>query len=279
MKKAHSIMELIQRRTSTRTFDGRVCTPEHRLQLLECIDQINKEWEGSLRLVFIESAGDVEKQQLGTYGFISGARQYVAAVVKKEKVKALELGYLFEELILFATDLGLQTCWLGGTFDKAGFAREAKVTDQEIMPLVTPIGYKKAKLRAFEKAMRISIGADQRKPWKELFVSKDEGRSLEPSDVGTYESPLEMVRLGPSASNKQPWRILKEGDRYHFFLKRNKGYGVPGYDIQMNDVGIAKCHFEKTAQELGLEGQWQKADLRPEWDDLEYVTSWHIMER
>ncbi|MGB4438289.1 MAG: nitroreductase family protein [Sedimentibacter sp.] len=57
--------------------------------------------------------------------------------------------------------------------------------------------------------------------------------------LGTYGVPIEMVRLGPSASNKQPWRIIKDKNSYHFYLCRTKGYGSVNFDVQKNDLGIA----------------------------------------
>jgi len=60
-----------------------------------------------------------------------------------------------------------------------------------------------------------------------------------------------MVRIAPSASNKQPWRIVKIEGAWHFFLERTKGYGdgiifklLKLADIQRLDMGIAMCHFE-----------------------------------
>ena len=65
-----------------------------------------------------------------------------------------------------------------------------------------------------------------------------------------------MVRLAPSAGNKQPWRILKEKDNniFHF-------YWVIGKNINYNklhkiDMGIAVCHFDLMVKELGLKGNW-----------------------
>jgi len=34
-----------------------------------------------------------------------------------------DFGYLMEEAILFATGLGLGTCWLGGSFTKSGLPK------------------------------------------------------------------------------------------------------------------------------------------------------------
>ena len=82
------------------------------------------------------------------------------------------------------------------------------------------------------------------------------------------------VRLGPSASNKQPWRIIKDENVYHFFLCRTKGYGVSSYDMQKNDIGIAKCHFELSANELGLKGSWVEIKDISTQNDWEYCCSW-----
>ena len=73
-----------------------------------------------------------------------------------------------------------------------------------------------------------------------------------------YESPLEMVRLAPSASNKQPWRIVKDNNLYHFYEQQLSGYSKSfAYDIQRIDMGIAACHFHLTAIEKGLKGEFK----------------------
>ena len=52
------------------------------------------------------------------------------------------------------------------------------------------------------------------------------------------------MRLAPSAVNKQPWRIVIDGKNAHFYVKHDKGYTTPEYDLQVIDVGIALYHFE-----------------------------------
>jgi hypothetical protein len=48
------------------------------------------------------------------------------------------------------------------------------------------------------------------------------------------------------------------------------------YDLQRVDMGIAMCHFELTAKELGIVGKWKISDPGsisvPQ--DTEYVVSW-----
>ena len=96
----------------------------------------------------------------------------------------LNLGmYVFEKIILFATDLGIQTCWLGGTFSKDSFMQLAGLNVNEFVAIISPVGYKKVKMRAFEAAMRTTIGADKRKPWNELFFNKNM-QPLSENEVG-----------------------------------------------------------------------------------------------
>ena len=64
-----------------------------------------------------------------------------------------------------------------------------------------------------------------------------------------------MLRLGPSASNKQPWRVVQKDGSFHFYEYKEPGYSnVFPYDIQRLDMGIAAAHFELAAKEKGLRG-------------------------
>ena len=92
-----------------------------------------------------------------------------------------------------------------------------------------------------------------------------------------------MVRLGPSASNKQPWRILKLGPVWHFYLHRTRKYPSPAFkllinaaDLQRIDLGIAMAHFELSAAQNQLPGKWERSDPGLPLPDsvIEYVTSW-----
>ena len=68
-----------------------------------------------------------------------------------------ELGYEMESLVLYATSMGLGTCWLGGTFKKGQFAKAMEVGEGEVLPIVLPIGYANEKKSFIDKTMRIYI--------------------------------------------------------------------------------------------------------------------------
>jgi nitroreductase len=95
-----------------------------------------------------------------------------------------------------------------------------------------------------------------------------------------------MVRLAPSASNRQPWRIVRDrqtGD-FHFFLRRDAGYGrqlrwLKVLDLQMVDMGIAACHFQLAAAGIGMSAVWTVPDRMPDAsrpDDTVYVMTCHL---
>lgn len=270
------VAELIKERTSTRTFDTKDIDKFILQKLQDYIEEINNETKIKARFIIINNGNVIGNtaKKLGTYGVISGANSFIIGILDKDEKDALAFGYLFEKIILFATDLGLQTCWLGGTFKKSDYEQKSNLLENEFIPIISPVGIKKGKQRFLETTMRAVIGANKRKSWNELFFEEDLALPLSEHSSKKYAIPIEMVRLGPSASNKQPWRIIKKKDLYHFFLCRTKGYGVMDFDMQKNDLGIAMCHFELVAKELGLKGKWDKIENIIAPNDWEYVYTW-----
>ena len=132
-----------------------------------------------------------------------------------------------------------------------------------------------------ESVIRRQAGADQRLPWERLFFDGTFDAPLSRDAAGPFATVLDMVRIGPSASNKQPWRIVKTGDVASFhaahagYATRNQSLlGIA--DMQRLDMGIAMCHFALTAEELGLRGTWTLREPAIEKPDAltEYIASW-----
>ncbi|NLD50619.1 MAG: nitroreductase, partial [Clostridiaceae bacterium] len=207
-----SIEEIIRLRTSIRTYRNQPLTEEVRKEL----DGYCKELKGPfgiktrLKLVDCEDVMKESNIKLGTYGIIKGATTYIVAVAKKGGKDLEEIGYILEKLILYATSLGLGTCWLGGSFNRSSFSRAIDIKESESIIAVTPVGYPADSKRLIDSVMRRVAGSDSRKNWNELFFDGFFGNVLDKQKAGHYAVPLEMVRLAPSASNKQPWRVVVE---------------------------------------------------------------------
>lgn len=276
-----SIVESIRIRTSSRSYDKRPVEPEKRKQIEDYLSSNKKGPFGStvrFQLFGFAEGGQDQTKNLGTYGVIKGARLFIVGSVINADKAMEDYGYCMEKNILMVTSLGLGTCWLGGTFKRSSFAKKIGLSANEIMPAVSPVGYATEKKTLTDSLFKFLARSKTRKSWKELFYSNDFNTPLRESDAGRYATCLEAVRLAPSASNQQPWRILKkeESNIFHFYLKRTKTYAkaIKRIDLQKVDIGIAMCHFELAARELGLTGSWQQQGNQTNPEDKEYIVSW-----
>lgn len=271
------VTQVIKARKSVRTYKNQPLTGEVKKSLEAYFSQLKNPLDIIVRVRLIHSdVAENRELKLGTYGLIKGSSSYILSMVEKGELSLVALGYSMEKLVLYATSLGLGTCWLAG-FNKGEFSKAVSLGSNEILPAVSPIGYGNENQRFLEKMMKMATGAAVRKPWNELFFSQSFGNPLSEGEAGGYAVPLEMVRLAPSASNKQPWRVVKEGGRFHFYVQRTKAYGnMLGFDVQKIDMGIALCHFDLTAGEAGLKGSWKAGApaVNPVPDGTEYIISW-----
>jgi hypothetical protein len=188
-----------------------------------------------------------------------------------------------ESIILFATGLGLGTCWLGGSFTRSSFSEKIKLGEDEAIPAVVSVGEMADPDKARRGMIRRYVQAENRKPWENLFFDRDFNHPLVESSGDQLNVALDMVRRAPSASNKQPWRVVKAGNTWHFYLQRTPGYRdtllnrmLDIADLQRVDMGIAMCHFDLTMKELGIPGRWitEEPDIGKLDNLTEYSASW-----
>jgi hypothetical protein len=261
------ITEIIQQRYSCRSYIEKPIAGETQQLLTDFMASMRRGPFGSQARFGLVAASEQDRKSLrglGTYGFIKGATGFIVGAIEDGEKNLEDFGYSMERIVLFATEIGLGTCWLGGTFTKSSFAKKMATKDGELVPAVVAVGYRAPKPRLVERVIRRGADAERRLAWEQLFFDGGFDAPLSRQEAGEYATPLEMVRLGPSASNQQPWRILRDGNTWHFYLQRTPGYRertlvrlVTVADLQRIDVGIAMCHFELTARELGLGGHWE----------------------
>lgn len=232
----------------------------------------------AVRLVLADAPGQGMGRVRGTYGVVTGAATFLVGVIRPSEGSFEDFGYLFEAVVLAVTSLGLGSCWMGGTFSRGFFADIARIEEGEIVPAISPVGIAAHRRTLVDRLFMLGAGSRARKPFAELFFHDAFGSTLPGDCAGPYALPLEMVRLAPSASNRQPWRVVVKDGVLHFYLTRTAGYGLlfGGIDLQRIDMGIAMCHFEQTAREQGLTGGWKISDpgISPLPPRTEYVVSW-----
>ncbi len=275
MEQLFQIEETIKKRKSVRNYEKRGLNEQQRSEIVTYMNQIENPFQVKVKFHFLETELLDKGQKLGTYGVIQGAKDYLGVTVKNTDFAMEAVGYAFEMLVLYATSLGLGTCWMGGTFNRNQFKTAMEISENDVFPIISPIGIPLEKRSITDTLVRKIAKSDQRKEWQELFFSTSFENILSKEDASDYVTALELVRIAPSASNKQPWRIVKDGELFHFF--KVQGYGdVFGYDIQSVDMGIAACHFELALKEKQIVGKFYKEqDIKIELPEkTTYSFSW-----
>jgi len=293
----HSSLGSINTRTSVRSYDGAPLRTED-------LEAIRKAFEDSIptpfgnrprfAIVSAPSAGmgtseamdevpRTRSGKIGTYGLIKNAPAFVIGAVAKAPFALEDFGYALEGIILRATELGLGTCWIGGIFDRPAARRALNIADGELLPAVVSIGRAADRMSFAEKITRLAAKSESRKPFGSLFYEGNFENPLSPEKAGAWAAVLEAVRKGPSASNKQPWRIVCEGVStaapvFHLYLEEDPFYNnaLGEIHIQNIDMGIAMRHFETAAHALNLPGLWGRLpnDLSGAVPPRSYIATW-----
>ena len=277
MKIDFSIEEAVQKRYSVRNYQKQEVDTNLKHEIEAFVGSLENPFGKKVNFHFLESKEAQNQQKLGTYGVITGAEQYIGTTIQLEPMSLEALGYEMEAVILYLAHLGLGTCWLGGTFNRKGFANAMNIGENDIFPIVTPYGYPAPKKQIKETMMRKMIQADQRKEWSSLFFKSDFQTPLSKEEANELAFALEMVRLGPSASNKQPWRIVVTEQGCHFYEYKEPNYSDRfAYDIQRIDMGIAAAHFDFAVKEKMMQGAFH-TESEPDItlpENVEYAFSW-----
>ena len=278
MKLNIPVKETIRKRVSTRTYESRKLSADDKEKILKEISQLTNPFGENVRIRLIEKNTAANGEKLGTYGVIKGASTFLGVTTDKTEFGLVAAGYQFENLVLIATGMGLSTVWLAGTFSREQFEKAMDIQKDELFPAISPIGYAADKRSITENLMRKTMKSDMRKPWGELFFLDSFGNELSHEEADRYADPLEMLRLAPSATNAQPWRVVKKQNVYHFFETHKKNASEEEKMIKKVDLGIALSHFHQTALEQGLVGQFKKMDNTginiPE--NTTYIISWEM---
>ncbi len=284
MQFSKPVTEVIQQRFSCRTYRPLAIDEDTQRRLAQVISAARTGPLGSRARFVLLAARDGDREALrglGTYGVIRHPAGFVVGAVRESTTMYEDLGYLMEGIVLAATNLGLGTCWLGGTFTHSRFADRIQSQPGEMVPVAVSVGYVAEAPALVDRIIRGRARPNHRLPGERLFFDQRFGHPLSQEASEPYATPLEMVRLAPSASNRQPWRIVRAEGTWHFFVQRTPGYPswvaapfVPG-DLQRIDLGIAMCHWALSAAELGLPGRWERAapDI-PLPDGAEYIATW-----
>jgi len=151
------------------------------------------------------------------YGSLQGVRNYLALVGDPGPGRDEACGYWGQHIVLLAQHLGLNSCWVGLTFNKRKV--RAAVDAKQELSLVVALGY----------------GESPGHPHKARPVD-EYGSVRTPPMPDWFRRGLEAVALAPSGLNQQKYHFELDGD----VVRTTAGTGA----YTQTDLGIAKYHFE-----------------------------------
>lgn len=249
-----SAKDMIKQRKSVRTFDGKPLSDADRKSLESFVSSIDNPFGVPVEFRLLEA-----KENNLSSPVIVGESAYLAAKVKRVEHFEIAYGYCFEKACLYAQSLGIGTVMLAASLSRSTFEKAMDVQDDEVLPTASPVGYPAKKRSIRENLMRKGLKADERIPFEKLFFDGSFGLALKEENAGAFAQALEMVRLAPSAGNKQPWRAIVDGDKVHFYEQKSMKDSSLG-DIQKVDMGIALAHFDLTMSEISVSGNFVFSD-------------------
>ena len=276
--KGFDLAQTVRKSRSVRSYEKRPLSQEDKECLLSDIDELCSEespFPAKIHIQLLEAKPGTDTEKLGTYGVIRGAKTFLGVTAENTETAPEAVGFTFEKLVLAATAMGLGTCWIAGTFNREQFAGAMDIGKDEIFPIVCPIGYPLTKKTLIDSVFRRMGKSDRRKPWGELFFENEFGNPLSEAQAGEYAFALEMLRLAPSAMNRQPWRVVHAGSAFHFYREGNLTSKY-AFDLPRLDAGIGACHFYLAARQHALAGEFKRLAetgiAAPE--DMKYLFSW-----
>lgn len=238
--------EAIERRVSCRAYQDRRLDEGTLEKLSAYVEELDRASGLHIQLITAEEPGT---QAVKLASMMFSGPVYTCAVLPggDDPLSAEKVGYYGHSLVLYATRLGLGTCWVAGTYDKKSV--RAELAPDEKLWDVIPIGYAAEKTPARQRMIRASIRKQDRP--LEQFVE---------SELPFDQLPLwlrkavEAVRMDPSAVNQQPVNIVYRESRVFARLWKS------GHGLEYNDLGIAKRQFEAGAAAFGVHGHWDFGD-------------------
>ena len=210
-----TLEDAIKARRSIRKFEDKPISDALKTILEEKIAEIND--KTGLHIQLITNKPEAFQSFLSHYGGFENAVNYIALVGKKSAFLDEMCGYYGEQLVLLAQQIGLSTCWVGGTFNRRGsfYACEK----DEKLCLIIAVGYaaEDGKVHKSKERDQITKAGEDAPDW--------------------FWKGVDAALLAPTAINQQKFLLtLTENGK----VTAKAGMGP----FSKVDLGIVKYHFE-----------------------------------
>ena len=210
------VKEVIKNRHSVRQYKDTPIGEEIRSRLDELAKKANE--ESGLNIQVIYDDPDCFNSLLAHYGKFKNVNNYIAIVGDKKLENMEELGgYYGQMLVLHAQDMGLNTCWVGGTYGK-GKCKADKAKGEKIVCV-------------------IALGYGDEEGVKHKSKSVDKLCNVPEKDMPTwFKNGMVAAMMAPTALNQQKFFVTLNDD--DVIITAQKG------PFSKVDLGIVKYNFE-----------------------------------
>ncbi len=209
------IITAMENRHAVRAYDGEKKIEKEILDILsQKTDELNK--ESGLHIQLVTDEPKAFDGFMAHYGKFSGVANYIALIGKKSDNLNEKCGYYGEQLVLLASRLGLDSCWVAMSYAKVKNAY--RIEKGEKLCCVISIGYGKTHGTPHKS-----------KSIEEVAVIKDDSPKW-------FIDGVKAALLAPTAMNQQKFGFMLDGDKV--LAKAGKGI------LSDMDLGIVKYHFE-----------------------------------
>lgn len=206
------LLTAIKLRNSVRSFTDKKIEVEKEDIIRETIDKCNEESGLNCQLCLNEPKAFESK--FFHYGMFKNCNNYIALIGPKGMDE--KYGYYGQKIVLKAQQIGLNTCWVGLTYNK--FKTPCILNKGESIRLVIAIGYGESQGIAHKsKDMMKLCKVDGKMPdW--------------------FRRGMEAALLAPTALNQQKFVIILNNNTV-------TAKALPAFYSKV-DLGIVKYHFE-----------------------------------
>ncbi len=211
-----NIREAIKARHSVRQFKDMPVGEAEAARLREIIEECNA--ESGLNIQLIENDPDCFNTMLAHYGKFRNAVNYIALVGSKSLDDLDErAGYYGQRIALEAQMLGLNTCWVAGTYGK-GKCKADTAAGEKIVCVIA-VGYGETE------------GVPHKsKPLAKLCAVKKDDMPV------WFKNGMLAATLAPTALNQQRFFIDIDGEEAVITAQR--------FPLAKIDLGIVRYNFE-----------------------------------
>ena len=216
-----TIREAMEKRHMVRKYKDTVLPEEIVKKLNERIEALNKEHH--LNLVLHTEDGTAFAELIDKL-ITKNAKNFIILAADPAEGVEEKIGYCSADIMLYAQQLGLNTWWVGASFNKDAVKKEC--------PNHTVYGV-------------ISIGYGEEQG--SVHHSKDDFEvcSYEGEAPQWFKDGVEYALMAPTAFNRQSFYIKGKGNTVHFEYKAGEFQGI--------DTGLVKYHFEAAAGKENFE--------------------------